>query len=57
VPFPQAAYLEHALAAAQAVDAGVIAQQFVAQPQKIAEAIHAARVIAVDQAIGAIRPV
>jgi tRNA nucleotidyltransferase (CCA-adding enzyme) len=57
VPFPQAAYLQHAMAAAQSVDAGAIAQQFVAQPQKIAEAIHAARVTAVDQAIGAIRPI
>jgi tRNA nucleotidyltransferase (CCA-adding enzyme) len=50
-PFPQAAYLQGALIAAQSVDAGSIAQRFLSQPQKIAEAIHAARVEAVNQAI------
>ncbi|AYR26377.1 multifunctional CCA addition/repair protein [Herbaspirillum rubrisubalbicans] len=40
--FPQAAYLEGALQAAQQIDAGAIAQQQT-QPQRIAEAILAAR--------------
>ncbi|MCA1324264.1 multifunctional CCA addition/repair protein [Herbaspirillum sp. alder98] len=42
-PFPQAAYLEGALKAAQDIDAGAVAKQFQAQPQKIQDAIHAAR--------------
>ncbi|MFC3107829.1 multifunctional CCA addition/repair protein [Undibacterium arcticum] len=50
-PFPQAAHLQRALAAAQQVDAGAIAaqaaQRYPGQPQRIAEAIHAARVAAV----------
>lgn len=41
-PFPQAAYLEGALQAAQQIDAGAIAQQQT-QPQRIPEAILAAR--------------
>ncbi|WP_299530583.1 multifunctional CCA addition/repair protein [uncultured Herbaspirillum sp.] len=41
-PFPQAAYLEGALQAASAIDAGAIAQQQT-QPQRIADAILAAR--------------
>jgi len=42
-PFPQAAYLEGALQAAQDIDAGAIAGQHQAQPQRIPEAIQAAR--------------
>ncbi|MBV8624604.1 MAG: multifunctional CCA addition/repair protein [Herbaspirillum sp.] len=42
-PFPQAAYLEGALQAAQDIDAGAIAGQYQAQPQRIPEAIQAAR--------------
>ncbi|WP_343721596.1 multifunctional CCA addition/repair protein [Herbaspirillum seropedicae] len=41
-PFPQAAYLEGALQAAQQIDAGAIAQAQ-SQPQRIPEAIQAAR--------------
>ncbi|QAU33301.1 multifunctional CCA addition/repair protein [Janthinobacterium sp. 17J80-10] len=51
--FPQADYLEALLAAARHVDAGAVASQFAGQPQKIAEAIHAARVAAVAAAITA----
>lgn len=46
-PFPQSAYLERALRAARAVNAGEIAQQFLGQPQRISEAVHAARISAV----------
>ncbi|MFJ3057814.1 multifunctional CCA addition/repair protein [Herbaspirillum sp. NPDC087042] len=42
-PFPQAAYLAGALQAAQDIDAGAIAGQHQAQPQRIPEAIQAAR--------------
>lgn len=42
-PFPQAAYLEGALKAASGIDAGAIAGRHQAQPQKIPEAILAAR--------------
>ncbi len=41
--FPQAAYLEGALQAAQDIDAGAIAGQHQAQPQRIPETIQAAR--------------
>jgi tRNA nucleotidyltransferase (CCA-adding enzyme) len=51
-PFPQAAYLQAALQAAQAVNAGEVAQRHLDQPQRIAEAVHAARVAAVSAAIG-----
>jgi tRNA nucleotidyltransferase (CCA-adding enzyme) len=44
---PQAAFLTQALAAAQAVNAGAVAQAYLGQAQKIAEAIRAARVDAV----------
>ena len=43
LPFPQAAYLEGALTAARDIDAGAVASQYQAQPQKIPDAIHAAR--------------
>ncbi len=46
-PFPQAPYLLAALAAARAVNAGEVAQRHAAQPARIAEAVHAARVQAV----------
>jgi len=49
--YVQPAYLEAALKAAQTVEAGTIARRFQAQPQKIAEAVRAARVAAVDDAL------
>ncbi|QBP77514.1 multifunctional CCA addition/repair protein [Herbaspirillum huttiense] len=54
-PFPQAAYLEGALQAAQAIDAGAIAQQQ-AQPQRIPEAILAARTAQVAAYVEQHRP-
>jgi tRNA nucleotidyltransferase (CCA-adding enzyme) len=51
VPFPQAERLQLALSAARAVDAGAIAQGAMA-PQRIAEAVHAARVAAVGNSRG-----
>ncbi|HVL76084.1 MAG TPA: multifunctional CCA addition/repair protein [Noviherbaspirillum sp.] len=45
--FPQFAHLEAALQAARAVDAGAIARLHAGEPQRIAEAVHAARVDAV----------
>jgi tRNA nucleotidyltransferase (CCA-adding enzyme) len=53
-PFPQAAYLEGALQAAQAIDAGAIAQQ--TQPQRIPEAILAARTAQVAAYVERHRP-
>ncbi len=47
-PYPQAAHLRAALAAARRVDAGAIAAQ--ADPARIAGALHAARVAAVRDA-------
>ncbi len=53
--FPQARYLETAMEAARAVQAGAIAKAIQklhpAQPERIAEAIHAARVNAVSEKI------
>jgi tRNA nucleotidyltransferase (CCA-adding enzyme) len=46
-PYPQAAHLLRALAAARAVDAGAVAQRYAEQPQRIAQAVQAARVWAV----------
>ncbi|AEK63844.1 multifunctional CCA addition/repair protein [Collimonas fungivorans] len=54
-PFPQLAYLQAALKAAQSVNAGVIAGMFQQQPQRIPEAIHAARVEMVEQVVQAQR--
>ncbi|WP_420106242.1 multifunctional CCA addition/repair protein [Herbaspirillum huttiense] len=54
-PFPQTAYLEGALQAAQAIDAGAIAQQQ-AQPQRIPEAILAARTAQVAAYVEQHRP-
>jgi tRNA nucleotidyltransferase (CCA-adding enzyme) len=55
-PFPQSAYLQTALQAAQAVNAGEVAQRYLDQPQRIAEAVHAARVAAVSAALGSAAP-
>lgn len=54
-PFPQFAYLQAALHAARSVNAGVIAGMFQQQPQRIPEAIHAARVEVVNQMMQARR--
>ncbi|CAN5854842.1 multifunctional CCA addition/repair protein [soil metagenome] len=48
IDFPQPAYLIGALAAAQAVNAGAVAQAHLGQPQKIAEAIKLARIAALE---------
>ena len=53
--FPQADCLQALMSAARQVDAGAIAGQFVGQPQKIAGAIHAARVAAVAMAMNVVR--
>ena len=55
-PFPQAPYLEGALQAAQQIDAGVIAGQQT-QPQRIPEAILAARTAQVEAFVAQHRPV
>ena len=59
-PFPQKAYLESALCAAQAVDGGQIAQlarqRYPDQPQRIPEEIHQARVAAVDAVVQTAKP-
>ncbi len=49
--YPQAERLRVALAAARAVDAGAVAQQFADKPSKIKEAVHRARVEAVEAAL------
>jgi tRNA nucleotidyltransferase (CCA-adding enzyme) len=46
-PFPQAPHLLAALAAARGVDAGAVAQRHADKPERIKEAVHAARVGAV----------
>jgi tRNA nucleotidyltransferase (CCA-adding enzyme) len=51
-PYPQAPYLEAALSAARAVDAGEVAGRYLGQPARIADAVHAARVAAVAEAVG-----
>lgn len=50
--YPQAERLRIALVAARAVDAGAVATAFAAQPAKIKEAVHQARVAAVARALG-----
>jgi tRNA nucleotidyltransferase (CCA-adding enzyme) len=50
-PFPQRSYLEEALAAALAVNAGEVARQYADQPRRIPEAVHAARVAAVTDIV------
>ena len=52
-PFPQGPYLETALAAARGVNAGEIAQGCAANPQRIPELVHRARVGAVKVALKA----
>ncbi|WP_020653750.1 multifunctional CCA addition/repair protein [Massilia niastensis] len=54
-PYPQGLHLLRALAAARAVNAGEIAQRHVENKDKIPEAIHAARVRAVGEALGDVR--
>ncbi|HZW11801.1 MAG TPA: multifunctional CCA addition/repair protein [Noviherbaspirillum sp.] len=51
-PFPQAAHLEKALRAARGVNAGEVAKHHADQPQRIPEAVHAARVAAVKESLG-----
>ncbi|MDR7048092.1 tRNA nucleotidyltransferase (CCA-adding enzyme) [Duganella sp. 3397] len=50
-PFPQGPYLETAMAAARAVNAGEIAQACLDKPQRIPELVHRARVNAVKLAL------
>ena len=50
-PFPQLAHLETAMAAARGVNAGEIAQASAANPQRIPEFVHRARVTAVAAAL------
>ncbi|MGB9990133.1 multifunctional CCA addition/repair protein [Pseudoduganella rhizocola] len=52
-PYPQRPYLENALAAARAVNAGEIAQRTADRPERIPEMVRAARVRAVKAAIAA----
>ena len=47
-PYPQAERLREALVAARSVDAGAVAQQYANEPGKIKDAVHAARVAAVE---------
>jgi tRNA nucleotidyltransferase (CCA-adding enzyme) len=51
-PYPQAPYLQSALSAARAVNGGEIAQRHIEQPQRIPDAIHKARVMAVEEVVG-----
>lgn len=51
IQFPQAAFLSAVLNTALAVNAGEVAQQFIGQPQKIAEAIRIARIDAIRSLI------
>ncbi len=50
VQFPQQEYLTQILRAALSVNAGEVAQQFLGQPQKIAEAVRIARIDAIRAA-------
>lgn len=47
-PYPQRPYLQSLLNVARAVDAGAVAARHPGEPQRIAEAIHHARVAAVE---------
>lgn len=49
--YPRAERLRVALTAARTVDAGAIAQQFAGEPVKIKDAVHRARVSAVEAAL------
>jgi tRNA nucleotidyltransferase (CCA-adding enzyme) len=46
-PWPQGPHLLAALAAARAVDAGEVARRYAENPERIKDAVHAARVSAV----------
>jgi tRNA nucleotidyltransferase (CCA-adding enzyme) len=50
-PYPQGAYLLRALTAARAVNAGEIAQRYLDNKERIPDAVHAARVKAVELAM------
>jgi tRNA nucleotidyltransferase (CCA-adding enzyme) len=50
-PFPQAALLTRALAAARAIDAGAVAAACGDNKARIPDAVHAARVSAVKAAL------
>ncbi len=50
LPYPQGSFLLAALAAARAVDAGAVAAKWAERPERIREAVHAARVSAVKHA-------
>jgi tRNA nucleotidyltransferase (CCA-adding enzyme) len=50
-PFPQGAHLLAALAAARAVNAGEVARRYADNPERIKDAVHAARVSAVKAAL------
>ena len=50
-PFLQGSYLQTALQGAQAVNAGEVAKRYQDQPQRIPEAVHAARVAAVKAVV------
>ena len=51
--YPQADLLRQVLAAARSVDAGAVASQHAANPAKIKDAVHEARVEAVERALAA----
>ncbi len=55
LPFPQEGWLQESMRAAQAVNAGEVARRHADQPQRIPEAVHAARVDAVRSALEARR--
>ena len=46
-PYPQGPHLLAALAAARAVNAGEVARRYADKPERIKDAVHAARVSAV----------
>ncbi|KMZ11389.1 tRNA nucleotidyltransferase [Candidatus Burkholderia humilis] len=50
--YPQAERLRDALVAARSVDAGAVAQRFASEPARIKDAVHSARVEAVQAALG-----
>jgi tRNA nucleotidyltransferase (CCA-adding enzyme) len=53
IQFPQVAYLSAVLHAALSVNAGEVAQKFLGQPQKIAEAVRIARIDAIRSVLTA----
>lgn len=53
-PYPQATLLRTALSAARSVDAGAVAKQYAGDTAKIKDAVHAARVDAVEAAMKAV---